>query len=524
MPQAPQGLPLLALALVVGCVAPEPPPFVEDPVEQIPATEAPLRPHPVYFPCALPDALADVVVPDVDLDDVEAVFGDGGMPLVEIHFPDGAWDQACENALEVALWMDARRRGEEVSPIDRPLVRVDVVIQDRALYDVGFRFRGQSNLYAMFFDQWNRPIEGGLDICKADRMRKKASYRLDLDAFVPGRRIAGQRALDLAGREGSDAAYLREATAQHVARQFGLDAPLVGHARVCRDGEYDGLFTLAEESDFRAIVERLYGSQGDSGYWEVIAPSSQAWDANWTATEGWQRVYDAVPPTSEDDIGRLGRLLDAGSAVKAGEDPGDLQDLIDVDAWLRNIALDMVIPDYDGMMGNHKNHALYDHPTRGILPIAYDKDLAFVDLGNYRFGLCSGSIWGGNPCWSSRRSPPILAGYLLERYPEPYLARIRELIDGPLAPETLLPWVEERADALRPWVAADRYYQPDGPACDFDPEFCQWYTPGAWEYEILSIGFNVEARIEEVERQLNGEFLCSKSCRDPPHPWVDEGL
>ena len=204
--------------------------------------------------------------------------------------------------------------------------------------------------------------------------------------------------------------------------------------------------------------------------------------------------------------------------------PGDLQDLIDVDAWLRNIALDMVIPDYDGMMGNHKNHALYDHPTRGILPIAYDKDLAFVDLGNYRFGLCSGSIWGGNPCWSSRRSPPILAEYLLARYPEPYLARIRELIDGPLAPETLLPWVEERADALRPWVAADRYYQPDGPACDFDPEFCQWYTPGAWEYEILSIGFNVEARIEEVERQLNGEFLCSKSCRDPPHPWVDEGL
>lgn len=513
---------LVVAAVAAACVEPDPA-FVQDPVEQIPGAFEPPRLHLVPTACSLPDPASEIEVPPVDLDDPESVFGDGGMPLVDIYFPPGAWDEACENAKLVADWMDARGDDEDQDPIQRPVVRVDVFIQDRAFYDVGFRFRGQSNLYAMFYDRWHRPIPGSVDACKADRMRKKASYRVIFDAFTPGRRLAGQRALDFAGREGSDAAYLREVTAQHVARRFGMAAPLVGHARVCRNGEYDGLYTLAEESDFRGLVERLFPDAGGGGYWEVIAPSSQAWEPGWTDTDGWQKVYDGVGPTSEDDVGRLGLLLDAGTAVRAGGVPDNLEGLIDVDAWLRNIALDMVIPDYDGMMGNHKNHALYDHPIRGIFPISYDKDLAFVDLGNYLRGICAGSIWGANPCWSSRRTPPVLAEHLLETHGDDYLSRVQQLIDGPLDPSTLFPWLDARTDAIRPWVAADRYYQPGGPACDYDPDTCQWYTPGAWEYETVLLKANIEERIAEVRRQLEGQFDCAKSCQDPPFLWLVDG-
>ena len=513
----------LAACLLVACEPPAPAPFEPDAVEQIPGSKEPPRIHEVYSPCTLPDGLSEGDVPPVDLDDPESVFGDGGLPLFDIRFPPGAWEEACENAKYVADWMKARRHGDAPATITRPVVRVDVFIQGRALYDVGFRFRGQSNLFAMFYDRWTRPRAGALQACKTDRMAKKASYRIVLDEFVPGRRVAGQRAFDFAGREGSDAAYLREVTAQHVAREFGLPAPLVGHARVCRDGEYDGLFTLAEEADFRGLPRRLFPGDSEGGYWEVVAPSSQAWEPEWTDSEGWQVVYDAVKPTSDTDIGRLGLLLDAGDIARAGGVPSGLDELIDVDAWLRNIALDMVIPDYDGMMGNHKNHALYDHPTRGLLPISYDKDIAFVDLGSYQYGLCAGSIWGANPCWSSRTEPPELAGHLLQTQPQEYLARVQELVDGPLDPTTLIPWLHARRDAIRPWVAADRYYQPDGPACDSDPDFCQWYTPGAWEYEALLLEMNIETRLIEVRRQLEGQHDCVQSCMDPPFPWLVDG-
>ncbi|MCO4772630.1 MAG: CotH kinase family protein [Deltaproteobacteria bacterium] len=515
---------VLGATLLAACAAPEAPSFVPDPVERIPGSFPPPAVQPVYSPCDLPSELDGVQVPPVDLDDPESVFALGGLPLVDIRFPVGAWEQACVDAKFVADWMDARRRGQDVQPIDRPTVTVDAFIQGEAFYDVGFRFRGQSNLYAMFYDRWNRPVSGSLEACQTDRMPKKASYRVIFDAFGTDRTVAGQRAFNLGGREGSDSPYLREVAAQHVAREFGLPAPLAGHARVCRDGIYDGLFTLGEEADYRALVERVFPGESDGGYWEVVGPSSQTWERDWTDTTGWQTVYDGVRPTSDDDIGRLALLLDAGTAVEAGEDPQGLDELLDVDTWLRNIALDMVIPDYDGMMGNHKNHTLYDHPTRGLLPIGYDKDLAFVDLGNYLYGLCSGSIWGANPCWSSRRSAPAVARHLLDTRPDEYVARIEELLAGPLDPQTLIPWIEAQAEVIRPWVVAGRYYQPGGPACDLDPANCQYYTPAAWDYDVFLIGANIEERRAEVTRQLEGTFVCEDSCIDPPYIWLADRI
>jgi hypothetical protein len=499
-------------------------PVVLDSFPPPPEEPPPPRIRPVYTPCALPPSVAGIDLPRVDLDDPAALFQTGALPLIDIRFPDGAWEQACVDAKAVADQMDAIRRGQASGPLERPTVRVDVVAEGRTLYDVGFRFRGQSNLYAMFYDRWNRPVPGSLEACQADRMKKKPSYKLDLDEFVPDRRVGEQRTFDLGGREGSDASYLREVTAQHVARQFGLPAPLVAHARVCRDGVYDGLFSLPEEADFRGILRRLFPDASEGAFWEIISPADQTWRSGWTDSEGWQQVYKPTGGTDKDDIGRLGDLLDAGTAAKAGADLGSLDGLIDADVWLRNIALDMVIPDYDGMMGNHKNHVLYDHPDRGILPIGYDRDLAFVDLGNYLYGLCAGSIWGANPCWSSRRTPPLLAEYLVDSRPQAYTSRVEELLDGPLRPETLFPVIVEAADAIRPWVLADRYYQPGGPACDSDPVNCQWYTPQAWEYEVVALQLNIEDRIEEVRRQLDGTFVCAESCVDPPYIWLADRI
>jgi hypothetical protein len=68
---------------------------------------------------------------------------------------------------------------------------------------------------------------------------------------------------------------------------------------------------------------------------------------------------------------------------------------------------------------------------------------------------------------------------------------------------------------LQPWIDADRYYLPGGPACIDEPEDCNYYTPGAWWYSVVSsLPGRIEGRVEEIQRQLDGGAACSPSCEE----------
>ena len=173
----------------------------------------------------------------------------------------------------------------------------------------------------------------------------------------------------------------------------------------------------------------------------------------------------------------------------------------------------MALPDYDGMFGNHKNHLLYDHPDRGFVVVPYDRDLAWLDLPDYAGGACEGNILGGHPCWSSATAGPAVAGWLVDRRQDEYLATMQELMDDEFVPSELLAWIGDRAETMRPWLEADRYYRPDSPACIDEPDTCGYYNPGAWEYNVFTTLTNaINDRAAEVQRQLDGGQACSDPC------------
>ena len=66
---------------------------------------------------------------------------------------------------------------------------------------------------------------------------------------------------------------------------------------------------------------------------------------------------------------------------------------------------------------------------------------------------------------------------------------------------------------MRPWIAADRYDRPGSPACIDDPEFCGYYSLGAWEYEASpALTDAVTARAAEIRHQLDGGPVCADPC------------
>jgi|GEM_PF-6004470 len=507
-------------AIFLGCQ----PPGTTDPV--LSGVSGPLAPIPAdpALACALPVGDTIPEVPPVDLDaGPDALFADDALPLFEVLLDDDGWGEVCRNASDYADYLWAI--GEDLAPERSPhaYTQADLIFQGKLYEDVGVRFRGRTTVYALFYSLHDNRRPNGLSRCRDHLAGRKPSWKIKLDKFGQDYEIAGQQTFNLAAREGSDGAYLREVLAMKVANEFGVVAPWGGHARLCVDGQYEGLFSLVQEADTKRFLNQRFPEAPKGDYWKIENDGNQIWDPLWNADGLWVNDYGPVGRTSEDDPGALRDLLDVGTTIEAGELPWDypIDAVIDVDQWLREIAIDLAIPDYDGMFGNHKNHLLYDHPDHGIQVVPYDKDLAFVDQQSYLGGVCPGDILGGHPCWSRVEEPPAVAGWLMERHGDRYLELLQELIDTVLIPETLAPWLVARAEAIRPWITADRYYGPDSPACIDAPITCHYYSAGAWEFEVdpLLTGA-IQSRVAEIQRQLDGGLACKNSCVDVSGPQI----
>lgn len=462
----------------------------------------------------------------IEAEDADAFFSDETMPLFDIWIADADWVQLCQNASDYAdrLW-NITEELESEQP-GHPYVPAVLSFQGRTYDPVGVRFRGRSTIYAMFYDLSDpyfrgpfEPIPGALQQCLDKELPRKPSFKISMDEFGLDDALADQQTINLIAREGSDSTYLQEVLAHRMARAFGLAAPRTGHARVCLDGSYEGLFSLVEEADTSRFLRQHFPGADSGGYWKVETDGHQIWKDEWEGNTDWVQDYVPKAGTSSSDPGRLGELLAVGNQIEDGADDAvieaALEGLVDHEQWLREIALDMVIPDYDGMFGNHKNHLLYDHPERGFVVVPYDKDLAFVDLDVYLGGLCEGDIMGGHPCWSDVREGPAVARWLLEARAAEYQGLVQEFVDEVMVPAEVEGWLLERADAMRPWVEADRYYREDSPACADDPGICAYYTMDGWEWSVTPylVG-EVYDRVDEVQRQLDGGTACSQPCDD----------
>jgi spore coat protein CotH len=494
----------LALSMSLGC-----PPDAGDP-EYIPGSTA----------CWMPPGYEGLELPLVGTadEDADAFFADDALPLFELSFPQDSWAEICENASEYADYMWELAEGLEPADLRHDYAPATLEFQGETYTDVGVRFRGRTTLYALFYDG-DQPRPDAMQRCLDRELGRKPSLKISMDEFGNDVDIADQQTFNLVSREGNDSVYLREVLALRMANQFDVVAPRAGHARVCFNGEYEGLFSLVEEADTSRFLRQRFGDIDGGDYWKVETDGEQTWSESWDESGNWRGDYIPKGGTDDSDPGSLKDLLLAGSLIEGGASAGEIEatldGLVDAEQWLREIAVDMVIPDYDGMFGNHKNHLLYDHPEQGFVVVPYDKDLAFVDLEEYAGGECPGDIMGGHPCWASVREGPAVAQWLLDQNQDEYRDLVQDFVDEVMDPDEVASWLRARAEAMRPWLEADRYYREGSPACIDDPEVCGYYTMDAWEWGVDPYLIEVvQDRADEVQRQLDGGAPCDDPCGD----------
>ena len=254
---------------------------------------------------------------------------------------------------------------------DPIFVPAEIYYDSKQWYKVGVRFKGNSSLQTAW--------ESGI---------LKLSFKLDFDEFedqypqIDNQRFYGFKKFSLKNNY-DDKSFLREKVAADVFKDAGV---VVSHTAFYElyvdhgDGpEYFGLYTLVEEVDGEVLDTQFSDDDGN-----LYKPE----DGSANFVEGTFLEEDFVKKTNDDedeadwsDIESLfSALHDSSRLTNPSLWRDNLEDVFDVDSFLKYLAVNGVIQNWDTYGRMAHNYYLYNNPENGKLTwIPWDNNEALQD-------------------------------------------------------------------------------------------------------------------------------------------------
>lgn len=260
-------------------------------------------------------------------------------------------------------------RNTDMTPVNPSWFPATIAFNGQTWTNVGVRYKGNSSLTS----GWRSGTE-------------KLPFKLDFDEFegdypeIENQRFYGFKQLAL-GNNFSDSTGMRETLAYGLLDEAGLVASktafyevLVDHG----DGPVSlGLYTLVEVVD-DTVIKQAFGD--DSG---------NIYEGDGTATSFAEGTADAIEKSfqkenneEEADWSDVQALYDALHSDERTSAPeqwrAKLESVFDVDAFLKWLAMNAIIKDWDQYGSMSHNYYLYHDPaTDKLVWISWDHNMAF---------------------------------------------------------------------------------------------------------------------------------------------------
>ncbi|WP_405296452.1 CotH kinase family protein [Algibacter sp. Ld11] len=350
----------------------------------------------------------------------DEVFEDDAVKRIDLVISEDNWGVMLDD-MEDLYGTFGRSRGNSFSDEDPVFVPASVFYNGIEWYKVGVRFKGNSSLAS----SWGSGI-------------LKLSFKLDFDEFeddypqIKNQRFYGFKKLSLKNNY-LDKSMLREKVAIDVFRNAGLVASHAAFYKVYVDHgdgpEYFGAYTMVEEVDDTVIDTQYSDNDGN-----LYKPDGDA--ASFASGSYDEDEY--VKKTNEDeaDFSDVANLLDvlhdSSRTSDAAAWRASLESVFDTDVFLKYLAVNTVIQNWDTYGRMTHNYFLYNNPDTGKLNwIPWDNNEA-LQTGN------QGGAYALNFQGLSSSSWPLI-GYLYndEVYKAQYDTYVQEVIDGPFNTATM---------------------------------------------------------------------------------------
>lgn len=250
----------------------------------------------------------------------------------------------------------------------------------------------QENTYYPADVTWNGQTVRNVGIRSrglGSRSSSKPGLRVDFDRYSSGQQFLGLKSFVLDNLT-QDNTGVKESVTMRFYTRLGIPAPRETFARLYVNGEYAGLYGLVESVD-KTMMGRVFGSIGDD-----VQNDGYLFEYNYVLGSPWRFTYEgsALSPYktrfdiktneshSESKIwGPIEELVRVANETSTGSFESAMTDRLDLPAFVRYIATQNFVADFDGFNGydGMNNFYIYrlENSTRHVM-IAWDEDNAFL--------------------------------------------------------------------------------------------------------------------------------------------------
>lgn len=376
-------------------------------------------------------------------------------------------------------WLNDNAQLEQYVPAE-----LEVVGETYA--NIGVRYKGSYGTLFSCFD------------ANGNRTCPKLSIKLKLNEYVSGQKFAGLKKINFHSMK-SDPTQLHEAIGYTLYRDFGVYAPRSAYAKITVNGESLGLFSLVEAIDGRFTRDR-FSDGGEGNLYKEVWP---VYDTEQPYLAGLKTNEDTLDPSAA----RMVRFANDLATSTPQTFRQVLSQWMDVDALMRQLAVDRFIDHWDGIVAwycqsntcsNH-NYYFYEEVGRDrVWLIPWDLDNTFTEPSPIRtyYGMPD---WDelDRGCaqvdifWGLRGLPPYcdnFIGKLVTVMWDDYVAATRTFLTQHVDLAALDQRIDTLAALIRPHVAADA----NGPAL------------ADWEAAVQKLKSDIAAKRSYIEAKIGG--------------------
>jgi spore coat protein CotH len=209
----------------------------------------------------------------------------------------------------------------------------------------------------------------------------KPGLRIDFDRYTSGQRFLGLKSFVLRNNT-QDNTNLHERLSMLLFRRMGEPAPRETHTKMYVNEEYVGLFTIVESVD-KDFLKKNLGE--DSGYlfkYDYPADGTPYYFEDKGSDPGAYVPLPFKPETNETNPRPefIMQWVQAVNQSSAAAFQAAVGEFIDLSKFIRHVAVEVFIGDYDGFIGNYGINNFYvyrfDNQKRFQM-IPWDKSEAF---------------------------------------------------------------------------------------------------------------------------------------------------
>ena len=309
-----------------------------------------------------------------------------------------------------------------------------VTVDGRVYRDVGMHFRGNSSF----------GVGDGY----------KRSLNLSFDFVHEDQAIGGYRTLNFLNAN-TDPTLMRTVLSMHVARQY-VAAPKANFVRVVINGENWGIYANAQQFNKEFVNDNFKTTKG--ARWKIPQGGGGGVGGFLYQGDDVSRYNRTFQIKTKDEPDAWAALIDLARTLQ--ETPPEkleaaLKSRLDVDGYLRFLALDNVMAGGDGFYTRVSDYALYRHPDGRFHFVFHDANEMFSSGGG-RGGPGGGGVQLSPLVSADDTNKPIISKILaVPALRARYLGFVREIAEKSLDWNVLGPVVKQYRDLIAADVARD---------------------------------------------------------------------